>query len=62
MRRDDLRHAVEVCVSEGVYPSKQRVFGGAALSSTFTGCPSTWRSGGMRFASTASSPAERLGR
>ena len=46
MRRDDLRHAVGVCVSEGVYPSKQRVFSGAALSSTFHRLPEyveVWR-------------------
>ena len=35
MRRDDLRHAVSVCVSEGTYPSKQRVFEAAGLSRTF---------------------------
>ena len=39
MRRDDLRDSVAVCVSEGVYPSKQRVFAGAALSSTFQRLP-----------------------
>ena len=46
MRRDDLREAVAVCVSEGTYPSKQRVFEGAGLSAVFQRVPEyvqVWR-------------------
>ena len=39
MRCDDLRDAVSVCVSEGRYPSKYRVFEAAGLSRTFQRVP-----------------------
>ena len=46
LRRDDLRDAVSLCVSERRYPSKQWVFEAAGLSRTFQRVPQyvrVWR-------------------
>ena len=46
LRRDDLRDAVSLCVSERRYPSKQWVFEAAGLSQTFQRVPQyvrVWR-------------------